>query len=114
MPVEPTTPPDPLGFIKRCVSHQKIKWTYHVNMRLNSRFIPRENIIQSVQSFEIIESYPGDKYLPSYLMYAHFGEDVFHILFAIDVSGDHVRIITAYRPNENEWELNLKRRRVSP
>lgn len=47
-------------------------------------------------------------------MYAHFGEDVFHILFAIDVSGDHVRIITAYRPNENEWELNLKRRRVSP
>jgi len=81
---------------------------------MKNRFIPREALIQSVQTFEIIERYPRDKYLPSYLVYAHTSTDVFHILFAVDVSEDHVRIITAYRPNENEWEPDLKRRRVSP
>lgn len=83
-------------------------------MRMKNRFIPRDTIIQSVQTFEIIESYPIDKYLPSYLVYAHFDGDIFHILFGVDVSEDHVRIVTAYRPNENEWEPDLKKRRVSP
>ena len=83
-------------------------------MRLKDRFISRENIIRSSETFEIIESYPQDKYLPSYLVYAQSEGEVFHILFAVDVSEDHVRIVTAYRPNENDWELGLKKRRVSP
>jgi hypothetical protein len=55
-------PPDPLGFIQRCVRERKLFWTYHVNMRLERRHITRDEIISGVDSFEIIEAYPDDKY----------------------------------------------------
>ena len=92
-------PEKPLDFIQRCVRQQKIYWTYHVNMRLKGRFISRTDILNSVSHFEIIEEYPEDKYFPSYLVYSQHEENVFHILFAIDMIGDNVRIITAYRPD---------------
>jgi len=60
---------------------------------------------------EIIESYPEDKYLPSYLVWATSGAGPFHVLFAADVEGDNVRIVTAYRPNADEWESDLKSRK---
>jgi len=104
-------PDDPLQFIRQCVKERKIKWTYHVNMRLKSRFISRNTIIESIDRFEIIESYPDDKYLPSYLIYSRHQNLGFHILFAIDVLGDNVRIVTAYYPNPEEWEKDLKTRR---
>jgi len=82
-------------------------------MRLKDRFIPREFIIDSVDSYEIIEEYPRDKYLPSYLIYSQYRNRVFHILFATDVKEDNVRIITAYYPNPDEWQEDLKTRRPS-
>ena len=82
-------------------------------MRLRERFISRQKILESVEAFEIIEEYPDDKYLPSYLVYSRHQGSVFHVLFAVDMSGDNVRIVTAYRPNLEEWEEDLKTRRRS-
>jgi hypothetical protein len=62
-------------------------------------------------SIALVEAYPDDKYLPSYLVLAHHGSEYFHILFAVDVEGDNVRVVTAYRPGSMEWEANLKTRR---
>ncbi len=104
-------PENPLEFIKKCVTQRKILWSYHVNMRMKNRFIPREFILNSVTDYEIIEEYPKDKYFPSYLVYSRIQKHVFHILFAVDVNADNVRIITAYYPIEEEWEADLKRRR---
>ena len=58
-------PADPLAFIQRCVRERKILWTYHVNMRIERRHITRDEILGAVDAYEIIESYPEDKYLPS-------------------------------------------------
>ena len=105
---------DPLEFIRRCVAQKKCFWTYHVNMRMRGRYIPREIILASYSNYEVIEEYPGDKYLPSYLIYSEFQGEQIHILFAIDTEADNVRIITAYRPSMTQWEEDLKTRRVSP
>ena len=51
-------PDEPLSFIQRCVNQQNVKWTYHVNMRMKDRFIPRQLIIDSTSNYEIIEEYP--------------------------------------------------------
>lgn len=99
---------DPLVFIRRCVRQGKILWTYHVNMRLERRFISREEILDGVDTYEIVESYPEDKYLPSFLVLV---SGAIHVLFAIDEQGDNVRIVTAYRPDTNEWLPDLKTRR---
>ena len=69
-------------------------------MRLEGRHIARDEILRTVDSYEIIESYPDDKYLPIYLVAA----PAFHVLFAIDAEGDNVRVVTAYRPDPAEWE----------
>ena len=104
-------PEDPLGFIRHCVGRRNILWTYHVNMRLERRNIPRVAILESMESFEVIESYPDDKYLPSYLVYSEFQGLAFHVLFAADIPGHNVRVVTAYRPNPEEWSPDLKKRR---
>ena len=104
-------PDDPLMFIRRCIEQGKIFWTYHVNMRLKGRSISRETIISSRNSFEIIEKYPEDRYFPSYLLFSVYRGEIFHVLCATDVEGDNIRIITAYRPNPEEWEADLKTRR---
>ena len=83
-------------------------------MRLKGRYIPRRTILESVDFFEVIESYPADKYFPSYLVFSRHEDSVFHALFAVDVSGENVRMITAYRPNPEEWEADLKTRRRLP
>lgn len=106
-------PENPLKYIQECVKDQKIVWTYHVNMRMKGRFIPRKFILDSVENYQIIEEYPKDKYFPSYLVYSCCPDAEFHILFAADVEGDNVRIITAYIPNINDWEKGLKKRRRS-
>jgi uncharacterized protein DUF4258 len=82
-------------------------------MRLGQRFIGRETIIQSADTYEIVEAYPEDKYFPSYLLLGRAGNDAFHVLFGADVEGQNVRIITAYYPSSDEWEMDLKTRRRS-
>lgn len=82
-------------------------------MRLGQRFISRQTIISATDSYEVAEAYPNDKYFPSYLLLGRQGEDVFHVLVGADVDGQNIRIVTAYYPSLDEWELDLKTRRSS-
>ena len=105
-------PDDPLAFIQASVRGGRLYWTYHVNMRLQHRSIARQAILNAVDTFEVIEAYPEDKYFPSYLVLANDSGEMFHILFAIDMDGENVRIVTAYRPSPNEWDNDGKTRRT--
>ena len=106
-------PPDPLVFIRKCVREGQVLWTYHVNMRLSQRAITRRMIIESSEVYEVLETYPQDKYLPSVLVWSRQGGDTFHVLFAIDANGDNVRVVTAYRPDPLQWDSGLRKRRSS-
>lgn len=106
-------PDDPLKFIQQRVRKHQILWTYHVNMRLRGRHVTRREILDAVDTYEIIESYPEDKYLPSYLVLAKHGGSAFHVLFATDVENDNVTVVTAYRPDPKEWNPDLRTRRTT-
>ena len=80
-------------------------------MRLVGRFISRDAILAAVDTYQLVEAYHDDKYLPSYLILARYGSEAFHVLFAADVEGDNVRVITSYRPDPGEWRADLKARR---
>lgn len=82
-----------------------------MNLRLKGRSVARQTILDAVESYEIVESYPDDKYLPSYLVLARLGGDAMHVLFATDVERGNVRVVTAYRPSSGEREDDLKTRR---
>lgn len=80
-------------------------------MRMKDRAITRDMILESVADYEVIKTYPEDKYLPSYLVYARHGETAFHVLFATDTENDNVRVVTAYRPSPEEWNPDMKTRK---
>jgi hypothetical protein len=111
MTTESLIPDNAIDFIRRCIREGKIFWTYHVNMRMEGRFIPRQIILDSVVHYEIIKEYPTDKYLPSYLVFSRYKDRVFHALFAVDIERDNVRVVTAYYPSLDEWEADFKTRR---
>jgi hypothetical protein len=69
--------------------------------------------MNAVDSYEIIEAYPGDKYLPSYLIYAKYGKQIIHVQIAVDNKDDNIRIITVYKPTSDKWERDFKTRRKS-
>ena len=80
-------------------------------MRLGQRIISR-NTILAAEDYEVIEAYPDDKYLPSYLLLGKRGDTAFHVLFGADVERQNVRVVTAYFPSLEEWEEDLKTRRT--
>ena len=82
---------DVLEFIRTCIGEGRIYWTYHVNMRLKGRFISREAVLLSSDTYEIIEKYPEDKYLPSYLVYAEYEKNAIHIQIAIDEVNNNIK-----------------------
>jgi hypothetical protein len=80
-------------------------------MRLKGRYVPRESIFGAVETFEIAEPYPHDKYLPSYLILGRTGVEALNVLFAVDLEGDNVRVVTACHPDAEEWQDDMKTRR---
>ncbi|MGH9581902.1 MAG: DUF4258 domain-containing protein [Bryobacteraceae bacterium] len=104
-------PDEPLQFIKQCVSSEQIRWTYHVAMRLQQRSLRGEMLVAAVESLEIVETYPEDKYLPSFLIRGEAEGVVFHAQIATDVAGDNVRVVTMYAPEPDEWDEGFRVRR---
>lgn len=80
-------------------------------MRLKGRFIRRTDVFKAIDRGEIIEAYPDDKYLPSYLLMGQLGRKVIHVVAAVDIEENHIRIVTAYPPDPNEWEAGFRKRR---
>ena len=56
--------------------------------------------------------YPHDKYLPSFLVRGEAGRSVFHAHIATDVEGQNIRIVTIYSPDPDEWDEELRLRRI--
>lgn len=70
----------------------------------------RRMVLEAAE-IEIIESYPNDKYMPSYLIFARHGGTILHLLFATDTANCNVRLVTAYHPNSAVWndDMNIRR-----
>ena len=80
-------------------------------MRLRQRSLDSGLLLDAVESLELLESYPEDKYLPSYLVRGESGAIVFHALIAADVAGDNVRVVTMYLPRIQEWDAGFRVRK---
>jgi hypothetical protein len=84
-------------------------------MRLEQRSLGSEILLKGAGSLEVIESYPDDKYLPSFLLRGEFEGRVFHTQIATDVEALNIRVVTVYRPSPEEWDSEFRtRRRTQP
>jgi len=74
----------PLGSSRMCAT-KKFILDWARGYAPGKWYITRQMVLAALDTYEIIESYPDDKYYPSYLVYAHYGQDVFPRLIRDDV-----------------------------
>lgn len=85
--------------------------TDHVFSKIKIRRIRISDILTAIENGEIIEQYPKDYPYPSCLVFGYTVNKIpLHIVCGV---GDgKLWIITAYFPDPNRWEKDLKTRKV--
>ena len=86
-----------------------LRFARHGLERLFQRQISPEDCDTVFKNGEIIENYPNDKPFPSQLYFGVVNQRIPHIVVAIEDKTGH--IITAYEPDTEIWENDLKTRR---
>ena len=83
-------------------------WTEHVATRLRERGIKRADVIECIESGEIIEQYADDAPFPSCLIFGNCGADEpLHVVVGLN-RDTLCCMITAYRPDLDKWESDFK------
>jgi len=97
--------------IKRFCSQRQIKWSTHSAIRIQERGISRLDVLNCIEYGEQIEDYPTDFPNPSCLIFGYgLNEKVIHVVAGCDEKTAY--IITAYYPNLQKFEADLKTRKV--
>ena len=100
-----------LSQIQALASMGSILWTEHVAIRIRERGIKRADVIECINNGDIIEQYPTDMPFPSCLILGRCKADnPLHIVVGVNW-GVHCCVITAYRPDMERWENDLKTRK---
>ncbi len=98
--------------LKEYYRQDKIIISIHAQERLRQRGIKQRDIKRCIMSGEIIEQYPEDFPFPSCLIFGYTNNDkVLHVVASDE--GTVSRIITAYFPNNEKFENDLKTRKES-
>ncbi|MCK4859081.1 MAG: DUF4258 domain-containing protein [Candidatus Omnitrophica bacterium] len=97
--------------IKQAFRKNRYEYSLHAVDQSILRYISQKEILEAIESDEIIEDYPEDKYGPSCLVYGKtaLGRPL-HIHSSYP-SRPNIKIITLYEPDPEEWENYIKRRR---
>ena len=96
----------------RKAAQKKIIFKYHAATQMSrpARLITTKEVRKVVNDGEVIEDYPEDPRGNSCLMLG-FGEDKRPIHVVCAPKDDFLALITAYLPDPNEWENDLKTRK---
>ena len=99
-----------LELCRRLCLESKIIWTQHCLERMQERDISRADVKNGIQTGEVIENYPDDYPNPSCLVFGYtVNGRILHIVVGCDMI--NIYIITAYYPDTNKFENDLKTRR---
>ena len=96
--------------IKHLIKEERIRWTNHVMVRLLQRNITQSDVEYALLNGEIIEEYEDSYPYPSCLVYGiNLDNKVLHIVCGSNE--EELWIITAYYPDNTEWQNDLKTRK---
>lgn len=96
--------------IRDLCSSGMIKWSRHALKRMRERGISIDDFSSCISSGEIIEQYPDSHYHPSCLILGvSVKGEYLHVVIGCD--NFYVYAVTAYFPDPNEWELDMKTRK---
>ena len=99
-----------IDILRKMNRPEKIALTKHARERLAEREITIDDIVNGIDTGEVIKQYEDDKPLPSCLV---LGLSVNNKYIHIVVSNDeeYIYIITAYYPDPQLWSEDFKTRK---
>ena len=93
--------------LKKLNTHKTIVITEHARVRLVERNISAADIINGIDTGEIIKQYEDDKPFPSCLLLGYTMKKMpIHMVISHD--GEMLHLITAYYPDPEVWEADFK------
>ena len=96
--------------IRNLCHDECIAMTKHAKARLSERSITIDDIKNAIKTGEVITQYEDDTPFPSCLLLGFTKQNKYiHVVVSID--SDYLYIITAYYPDENNWESNFRIRK---
>ena len=96
--------------LKNYLIYDTIVVSQHAMNSCRERNIKQKDIKNCILTGEIIEQYPDDFPFPSCLIFGHAADNrIIHVV--VSDEGECGRIITAYIPNTDKFESDLKTRR---
>lgn len=95
--------------LRKYAKPENLLITEHARQRLIERNIKVKNIIDCINSGEIIKQYEDDKPFPSCLISGK--TDGFYIHVVVSNTDGMIFLITAYRPDPEIWDNDFKTRR---
>jgi hypothetical protein len=96
--------------IRSAAAAGKIQWRQHALERLLEREITGDEVRSALVHGDVVEIYPGSHPYPSCLV-MHLGEQVLHVVVAVEPASGVCHVITAYRPSLDRFEADFKTRR---
>jgi len=75
--------------------------SHHARVRMFERNISTDDLLEVLQSGEIIEDYADDEPCPSALILGFITHTAYHVV--VGFCTDHIRVITLYMPEDEKW-----------
>ena len=97
-----------IGYITKAIEEKRISATVHAINRMHERNIMIDDILEAIIIGEVIEEYHDDYPYPSCLIIGICMGRIMHVVCSFS---DPVHIITAYEPNDREWNDDFRTRR---
>lgn len=96
--------------IRKYLEKRKVIWSVHCSNRLDKRNISRADVKNAIINGKIIEYYYEDYPYPSCLILGNSSNNkMLHIVCGMN--NEFLYMITAYYPDENKWDDDMKIRR---
>lgn len=86
----------------------QIEWRIHALQQMSIRNINRLDVLEVLETGEVIEAYPDDTPYPSFLLCGFKNGRPLHIVIAHAHRQNTLYVVTAYEPDCLKWKNNYR------
>ena len=104
---------DLVGTIQLLVAKGAVRTSDHAYGRLQEKDISYRQLVLSLEEAEILEEYPDYRHGPCFLARHDLANSrIAHAVWGMPINSRQVAVlVTAYWPDEREWDEDFRRRR---
>ena len=100
-----------LVLLRQAVRSGMLLWRTHALEQLLTRGIGTHEVREALLTGELIEDYADDRPFPSALIAALSEGHPLHVVVAFDSASGYAHVVTAYRPDTEYFQSDLRTRR---